>query len=88
MPYQVTEFESTPNPNAMKCWLDRSISEGPRSYFNAQMAESDPIAQALFRQAGITNLLFNGDWLTVNKAAEADWPSVKSKVQRVLKDAP
>ena len=88
MPYQVIEFESTPNPNAMKCWLDRPISDGPRSFFNSQAAETDPIAHALFSQAGVTNLLFNGDWLTVNKPAEAEWAAMKTKVKRVLKEAP
>lgn len=87
MPFTVTEFESTPNPNAVKCWLDRPISEGPRSFLNAQMAQADPIAAALFEQAGVINVLFNGDWLTVNKPADADWSSIKSKVKRVLRDA-
>ena len=26
MGYRVTEFETTPNPNAVKCWLDGAIS--------------------------------------------------------------
>ena len=88
MPFTVTEFESTPNPNAVKCWLDKPISNGPRSFLNAQMAGDDPIARALFEQAGATTVLFNGDWMTVNKPAEADWTKVKATVKRVLKDAP
>lgn len=88
LPYHVTDFEPTPNPNAVKCWLDRPISSGPRSFLNAQMAGDDPIAAALFTQAGVTTVLFNGDWVTVNKPAEADWSSVKAKVKRVLKEAP
>lgn len=87
MPYRVTEFESTPNPNAVKCWLDRPISDRPRSFFNAQMAAEDPVAAALFADAGITNILFNGDWLTVNKPPDADWTSTKAKVKRVLEKA-
>lgn len=88
MPYDVTKFESTPNPNAVKCWLDRPISDRPRSFLNAQMAAEDPIASALFEQAGVTNVLLNGIWLTVNKPPEADWASVKAKVRRVLKELP
>jgi hypothetical protein len=87
MPYVVTEFEPTPNPNAMKCWLDRPISEGPRSFLNAEMAAADAIAAALFAQAGATTVLFNGDWLTVNKRPEDDWASVKRKIKRVLEQA-
>src|SRR5688572_19682791 len=87
LPYRVTEFESTPNPNAVKCWLDRPISDGPRSFLNAQMATSDPVAAALFEQAGVTTVLFNGDWVTVNKPADADWSRVKASVKRVLGEA-
>jgi NFU1 iron-sulfur cluster scaffold homolog, mitochondrial len=87
MPYTVTEFESTPNPNAMKCWLDRPISEGPRSFLNAEMAAGDAIASALFAQAGATTVLFNGNWLTVNKRPEDEWASVKRKIKRVLEQA-
>jgi len=87
MPYAITEFEPTPNPNAMKCWLDRPISDGPRSFFNAAMAAHDPIAASLFAEAGVTNVLLNGEWLTVNKPPQADWASVKAKVKRVLQAA-
>lgn len=87
VPYRVTEFESTPNPNAVKCWLDQPISQGPRSFLNAQMAAEDPIAHALFQEAGVTTVLFNGEWVTVNKPPELDWPSVKNKVKRVLREA-
>ena len=84
MPFAITEFESTPNPNAVKCWLDRPISEGPRSFLDAEAAAADPIARALFEEAGIVVALFNGDWLTVNKPPDASWPTVKRRVKAVL----
>lgn len=87
MPFVVTEFESTPNPNAVKCWLDRPISDGPRSFLNPSMAAGDPLARAIFQQTGATTLLFNGDWLTVNKPPEANWATVKAKIRKVLAEA-
>jgi hypothetical protein len=87
MGYQITNFESTPNPNAVKCWLDRPISQGPRSFRNASEANGDPVAQALFDEACATTVLFNGDWLTVNKRPDADWPDVKARIKRVLNAA-
>ena len=87
MSFTVTQFESTPNPNAVKVWLDRPVSDRPRSFLNPQMAAADPLAAALFERAGVTNVLFNGEWLTVNKPPESDWTSIKEKVRRVLKDA-
>ena len=87
MPYRVTEFESTPNPNAVKCWLDHPISHGPQSFLNAAQACADPLASALFSEAGVTNVLFNGDWMTIGKPADAAWPAIKSKVKSVLAHA-
>ena len=84
MPYRILEFETTPNPNALKCWLDGRISDGPRSFLNAEMAAGDPVAAALFAEAGVKTVLFNGDWLTVNKTPEANWRTVKTHVKRVL----
>jgi hypothetical protein len=87
MPYMVEEFEETPNPNAIKCWLDRRISDRPRSFLNAKMAEEDPIAQALFKKAAATTVLFNGNWVTVNKAPEAPWSTVRRQIREVLAEA-
>jgi len=84
MPFRITRFEPTPNPNAMKCWLDRPISDGPCSFLNAAMAAEHPIAAALFERAGAVCVLLNGDWLTVNKPSEAEWRTVKAAVRRVL----
>ena len=85
--YQVTQFENTPNPNALKCWLDKPISNMPRSFLNPDMAQEDPIAQRLFSEAGATCVLFNGDWLTINKPPELDWSVVKQAVQEILSEA-
>lgn len=87
MPYTVKTFQSTPNPNAVKCILDRKISDRPRSYFRAEEAASDPLATSLFRVPGVTNILINADWVTVNKSPGTDWKAVKAGVERVLREA-
>lgn len=87
LPYEVTEFEATPNPNAMKVWLDRPVSEGMRSFLDSGAAAEDPLASALFSEAGATSVLFGGLWLTVNKRPEDDWRQVKSKITRILRNA-
>ena len=83
MGFTITEFESTPNPNAVKCWLDRPISAGPRSFLNAEMAAGDDLAAALFA-AGAVCVLLNGAWLTVNKTPADDWTAMKKRIRRVL----
>lgn len=80
----VTEFEDTPNPNAMKCWLDQPVSDRPCSFRSSDAAADHPIAARLFAEAGVTNVLLCGDWLTISKPAKAKWPAVKKKVQQVL----
>lgn len=87
MPYKVTEFQSTPNPNAVKCVLDRAIRDpgaGSVAWRSAGAASGDPTAAAIFGIPGVNNLLINADWITVGKAPEADWKAIKQEVKRVL----
>jgi hypothetical protein len=84
MPYSITQFQPTPNPNALKCILNQRLPDPPRSFRSADEAGTDPLAGALFAVSGVTSLLINGDWMTINKRPEADWPSVKKGVQSAL----
>jgi hypothetical protein len=83
MPFLITRYEETPNPNALKCWLDHSISDRPRSFLSAEMAAADPIARALFA-AGLTSVYFNREWMTINKPPDATWPAIKQRVTSAL----
>jgi len=88
VPYEVTQFQTTPNPNALKCVLDRSPApDRPRSYLNATDAIDDPIAAALFSIPGVTNLLIHDGWITVGKNAAADWKPIKAGVRQALIEA-
>lgn len=87
MPYTVTSFQPTPNPNALKCLLDRPMPEPIRSFRSAAEAEADPVARALFAVPGVTSVLISGGWLAVNKAPDSPWPPIKRAVEAVLKDA-
>jgi hypothetical protein len=89
MPYTVRAFQPTPNPNALKCTIDRAITRSPRSYFTAAeaAAASDALAQALFAIPHITNLLINADWITVSKSPEADWKPIRAAVEKALREA-
>lgn len=84
----MTRYEETPNPNALKCILDRSISDHPKSFLGAESAGGDAVARALFGVEGVAVILMNGDWMTVNKSPGASWASVKAGVERVLGAAP
>ncbi|MBC7771670.1 MAG: NifU N-terminal domain-containing protein [Pyrinomonadaceae bacterium] len=86
MPYTVTKYQSTPNPNALKCFLSGTISDRPKSFRKPEEAEGDALAAKFFAVSGVTSLLINGDWMTVNKSSEVEWGGVKRGVERVLLD--
>lgn len=84
MPFKITEFEATPNPNAVKCHLDRPISRGTRSFLRPESGADDPIASRLFAIAGVTSIMLCGEFLTVNKTDDANWSTIKAKVKKTL----
>ena len=87
MAYQVTQFESTPNPNARKALLDRPVCVGTRSYFSADQAADDPLARALFDVTGVQTVMMLGEFITINKAPGASWPAVERAVRAVLAES-
>ena len=88
MGYRVIEIQPTPNPNAMKFVLDRSISQQPLSFFNAAAATDYPLAKRLFEIAGVSSLLLLGDFITINKSPDARWDDIKNQARAVLAAAP
>ncbi|HVZ95079.1 MAG TPA: NifU N-terminal domain-containing protein [Phycisphaerales bacterium] len=88
MGLEIDEFESTPNPNAVKCVLKKGVpgeGESPRSYRTAEAAKNDSIAAGLFRIEGVTGVLIGPGWITVNKRAEVEWKGLKEKIRAALK---
>lgn len=88
MTTRILKFESTPNPNAVKCILDRTVSDRPRSYLNAEAAIGDPLAEPFFALQGIRNILVNGDWISVNKLDDAKWSTLKPALRKVVATLP
>jgi hypothetical protein len=84
MGFRVVDVQPTPNPNAMKFMLDRDVSAAPTSFFSRDAAKGFELAERLFDVNGVTSLLFLGDFLTVNKSADAKWPAIKAAVTKVL----
>lgn len=89
MPWRVVAFEETPNPNALKCVLDRPIAPLPRAYrAPEEVGADDGVARALFGVEGVTNVLLLKDFVTVGKAPDAKWASIKRGVRKALAHAP
>jgi hypothetical protein len=83
-------FQPTPNPNAGKFTVGRTVVEGKssRSFYNAEQAAADPIAAALFELEGVASIFMVEDFVTVTKQPSADWsdliPQVTQTLERTL----
>ena len=84
MPLTVIEYEDTPNPDALKCWLDGRISEEVQSFLRPDAAVGNALAEAIFEGGLVTTLLINGDWLTVCRTPGKGWGTVKKHLDRAL----
>ncbi len=86
MPYTIAEFQDTPNPNALKCVLDRPLPhhEGLRSYTSAPAASGDRLASELFQIPGVVGVLINPGWVTVSRSPGTPWKVIKAGVEKVL----
>jgi hypothetical protein len=88
MPGPNISVQGTPNPNAAKFTVDRTLVEGGASvsYFDPDTAKSDPLASRLFELPGVDSLLIAEDFVTVTKASAADWNELVPKIESILKE--
>ena len=77
-------FEKTPNPNALKIVQQTPIADGIRSYRSPDNAD-DELSRSVFAIEGVRSLLINGNWMTVNKADDANWGPIKSAIEEILR---
>lgn len=80
------KVEDTPNPDAMKFTVGRTLTPDgrPRSFADAPAAAGDPLAAALFALPGVVNVMYVSDFVTVNKRRSARWKDLSPKVRKVL----
>ena len=82
---QIT-VEGTPNPNAAKFVLDRDVpGEGSRSYFDAESAAADPLAERLFEVDGVRALLCVENFITVTKTDDLEWPDLVEQIEEAIR---
>lgn len=82
-------FQPTPNPNAGKFVLDREVVAGgkSRSFFSAEEARGDAVAEALMALEGVANLFMVEDFITVTKRPEADWGALIPRIEQAIRGA-
>lgn len=84
MSLAVKEVQPTPNPNALKFVLDRTLTQERLSFADPNSAGEHPLASQLFGIGGVSSLLLLGDFVTVVKTPAAKWSSITPKVKKVL----
>jgi Fe-S cluster biogenesis protein NfuA len=86
---KIADIEYTPNPNAVKFILREPITSGSsRSFQNAQSAQADPLASALFAVGNVTSVFYMDRFITVNKDDEAPWEEMLKKLAEPIRAAP
>ena len=88
MPDPNITVQGTPNPNAAKFTVDRTLVEGgsSMSYFDPDTAKNDPLASRLFSVNGVESLLIAEDFVTVTKSASADWEALVPQIEQAIKE--
>lgn len=73
------EPSTTPNPDAMKFTLDRTLP----AMLNVARGEAtdDPFAAAVLAVDGVEAVFATNDFVTVRRTAGADWDSIVPAVQ-------
>ena len=75
------ETESTPNPATLKFLPGVVVMEtGTADFAAPTSAQHSPLATALFDLPGVTRVFLGTDFITVTKAPETVWQSLKPQV--------
>lgn len=75
------QTEGTPNPNALKFILDRTLLEdGTYDFPNKESAKNSPLAQNLFMFPEVKEVLIGKNFITITKAQEASWNYIYDKL--------
>ena len=78
------QTESTPNPNSMKFILDNyELCENPIEFSKTQKKIRSILADELLKIKGVENLLFNKNYISVNKN-EYTWDQLKASILKVI----
>ena len=75
------QTEATANPNAMKFFPGEPVLEaGEETFTEAAEAARSPLAERLFAVEFVQSVSFGTDFISVEKAEEADWQLMKPAI--------
>jgi hypothetical protein len=78
--------EPTPNPNALKFTLNRTVTEGrSKTYASPDAAEASPLAKKLFEIDGVKSIFFLNNFITVTRQPGSDWVAIARQVEERIR---
>jgi Fe-S cluster biogenesis protein NfuA len=81
------QTEETPNPAALKFLPGREVlSEGVADFATRDAAARSPLARLLFEIDGVGGVFLATDFVTVTKAADKSWQTLKPMVLGAIMD--
>ena len=79
--------EGTPNPNALKFVLDKTISPlKTYNFANKESAKNSPLALKLFEINAVQEVFIGKDFVTISKGSGANWDSIYEKILEVINE--
>ena len=81
------QTEVTPNPESLKFLPGKAVLEsGAREFRSFREAQASPLAKKLLQMEGVTSVFLATDFVTVSKAVDADWLTLKPLIFASLMD--
>jgi Fe-S cluster biogenesis protein NfuA len=81
------QTEETPNPAALKFLPGRDVlAEGVADFTSREAAQRSPLARLLFEIDGVNGVFLAADFVTVTKAADKPWQTLKPMVLGAIMD--
>ncbi len=75
----------TPNPDALKLTLNRTVAQEGKTYRGDPAAADAPWARALLSIPGVIGVYGVNNFIAVNKSPEADWQEIVAQAEPALK---
>ncbi|MFA4995397.1 MAG: NifU family protein [Bdellovibrionales bacterium] len=81
------QTEETPNPATMKFVPGREVlGQGTLDIVSSKEAAQSPLAERLFGIDGVRGVFLGADFITVTKAEDRTWPSLKPAILTAIMD--
>ena len=81
------QTQTTPNPSTLKFIPGEVVLKtGTAEFKNKDDSAKSPLAQALFSIKNVESIFLGSDFISVTKASDSDWDSLKTEVLTTIMD--